>query len=319
MNSGLENNLEIRKDIISENGINMDHLKHLGVFIAIADTGSLVGAARALNLSPPTVTRILSDLEAGLGVPLFHRTTRAVVLTDTGQSFLDDARRIVADYDNAIDNARGARIAPTGTLRVTASMLFGQHYVLPIIQKYLDLYPDVTVEATFVDRVVNIVDEGFDIAVRIGQLNDSSLLASRVGSVRHVVCGCPEYFAWNGLPSKPEDLKKHDIISAGVLSPTNDWMFAGGEVVRVTPRLRVNSIASAIAAARTSWGITRVLSYQIGEELDGGGLKTVLEEYEPEALPIHIIHPEGRAASAKIRTFMSMATEILRANPYLNR
>ena len=297
----------------------MDHLKHLGVFISIADTGSLVGAARALNLSPPTVTRILSDLEAGLGVPLFHRTTRAVVLTDTGQTFLEDARRIVADYENAIDNARGARIAPKGTLRVTASMLFGQHYVLPVIQKYIDTYPGVKVEATFVDRVVNVVDEGFDIAVRIGRLNDSSLLASRVGSVRQVVCGCPGYFNAHGLPSTPEDLKHHQVISAGVLSPTNDWNFAGGVSVRISPALRVNSIASAIAAAKTSWGITRVLSYQIGKELDKGGLKTVLEEYEPEALPIHIIHPEGRAASAKIRSFMTMATETLRSNPYLNR
>lgn len=297
----------------------MDYLKPLKVFIAIAENGSLAGAARELQLSPPSVTRILGDMEAGLGVMLFRRTTRAVVLTETGQSFLEDARRVVADYERSVDSARGARETPKGLLRVTASVLFGEHYILPIIQHFMQAYPDVRVEAMFTDRKVNLIDEGFDIAIRIGDLSDSALLATRVGSVRRVVCSCDTYLRKNGIPNHPSDLANHRIISARSVSPTHDWKFRDGVSVRVQPHLQVNNVTTAIRIAQSDFGLTRVLSYQIGPELGAGGLKTVLEDFEPDALPIHIVHAEGRSASAKIRAFVGLSTEELRNNPYLNR
>ncbi|WP_293611864.1 LysR family transcriptional regulator [Ponticaulis sp.] len=297
----------------------MDDLKPLRVFVAIAEAGSLVGAGRALQLSPPTVTRILSDLETDLGVALFHRTTRAVRLTDTGQSFLVDAQRLIADFERAVENARGARETPKGVLRVTSSVLFGEHYILPVIQQFMSAYPDVRVEATFVDRMVNLVEEGFDVAIRIGELSDSNLLARRVGAVRRVVCSCETYLGKNGIPQHPSELKGHRIISARAVTPVDEWKFRDGIRVKLKPHLNVNHASTAIRAAQSDCGLTRVLSYQIGPELFDGKLKTVLEDYEPDELPINIVHAEGRSASAKIRSFTEMAAERLRKNPFLNR
>jgi DNA-binding transcriptional LysR family regulator len=296
----------------------MDRMRALETFIQIADRGSLVGAARSLSISAPSVTRVLNELEESLGVLLFHRTTRAVVLTDTGQAFLADARRIVAEFEEATELAKGAHCAPKGVLRVTASSLFGQHYISPIILEYLDLYPDVSVEAVYLDRLVNVVEEGFDIAVRIGPLADSSLMATRVGAVKRVVCGCRSYFDKAGLPQKPGDLKDHRIIHSSAVAPTNDWRFKDGEVVTVTPRLRFQAVTPAIEAAKTGWGLTRVLSYQIGPDLGSGDLMTILSGYEPEELPIHIVHPEGRSASAKVRAFVDLARKHIRGNKFLN-
>ena len=297
----------------------MDHFRSLEVFIAIAEEGSLSAAARRLGVSAPSVTRLLGDLEDDIGVPLVRRTTRSVTLTDTGVDFLQRANKIVRDYQGAIETARGASSAPKGVLRITASTLFGNHYVAPIILNYLNQYNDVEIEAVFVDRVVNIVEEGFDVAIRIGPLADSNFMATRVGEVRSVICACPSYFGKYGLPQNPTDLKDFAIIAARAVTPTNDWRFANGQVVKVRPRLAFNTVPGAITAAKQSWGVTRVLSYQIGPDLGSGGLKTVLGEFEPEALPIHIVHPEGRAASAKVRAFVDMISDHLRANPFLNK
>jgi len=296
----------------------MDHLRALEIFIAVAETGSFTGAARKSALSPPSVTRLLGDLESDLGVRLLRRTTRAVSLTDQGQSFLQNARRIVNDYRDACDAVRGTHREPKGCLSITAPVLFGEHYIAPLLLEFLERYPEVNVEATFLDRVVNVVEEGFDIAVRIGPLADSSLMAVRVGEVRRVICGCPSYFREFGIPQTPADLVHHRIIAARPVSMTNDWHFAGNTTVQVQPRYRVNLAPAAIEAAKFGWGLTRVLSYQIGPELGSGGLQTVLSEFEPEPLPIHIVHPEGRAASAKVRVFVDMASETIRANPHLN-
>ena len=296
----------------------LDQLKAMEVFIAIADAGGFSGAARNLGLSAPSVTRVLGDLEKELGVLLFHRTTRAVSLTDPGRSFLEDARRIISSYKDARDAIHGTHGEPKGCLRLTAPVIFGQHYIVPLLTEFLDRYPGVTVEATFVDRITNIVEEGFDIAIRIGPLADSSLFAVRVGSVRRVVCACACYFKKYGIPQSPADLTDHNIISADSISLTNDWRFSDNTTVKVSPRFRVNSIPAAISAAKSGWGLTRVLSYQIGPEMGSGGLQTVLGEFEPEPLPIHIVHPEGRSASAKVRTFVELARDRIRANPYLN-
>ncbi|MAZ01652.1 MAG: LysR family transcriptional regulator [Sneathiella sp.] len=296
----------------------MDQLRAMEIFIAIADSGGFSGAARSLGLSAPSVTRILGELEEELGVLLFHRTTRAVSLTDPGRTFLEDARRITGEYHDAKDAIRGTHREPKGRLRITAPVLFGQHYILPLLTDFLDQYPDTSVEATFLDRIANIVEEGFDIAIRIGPLADSSLIAVRVGSVRRVVCACPSYFEQYGVPQAPSDLARHRIITSSPISDTDGWRFLDNIIVKVKPRFQVNSNSAAIAAAKSGWGLTQVLSYQIGPELGSGGLQTALSEFEPEPLPIHIVHPEGRTASAKVRAFVELARKSIRRNPYLN-
>lgn len=296
----------------------MDRMRALEVFVEVVEAGSLAAAARNLSLSAPSVTRLLNDLEAELGVLLVHRTTRNVSLTEPGHQFLVDAKRIISDYAEASEVAGGAHRAPKGTLRLTAPTLFGQHYITNIVMEYLDLYPDVSVEAVYLDRVVNLVDEGFDLAIRIGRLAESNLRAVRGGEVCRVVCGCPSYFDAHGLPQKPGDLRSHRVIAARPVSPTDEWRFANGTNVRVRPRLVFASMPAAIAAVKSAWGVTRVLSYQIGPELGDNALKTVLTEFETEPLPIHIVHGEGRTASAKVRAFVDLAVARLRANPYLN-
>jgi len=296
----------------------VDRLRAMEVLVAVADTGGLARAARALSISPPSVTRLINDLEAELGVTLLHRTTRRVTLTGSGEAFLADARQIVEDYRTASEAARGAFCQPTGQLRVTAPTLFGQHYVTPILTEFLDRYSDVSVDTAYLDRVVSLTDEGFDVAFRIGALPDSALKAVRVGSVRRVVCGCPSYFRAHGLPQAPRDLAKHRVLAARPVTPTDEWRFADQLSVRVRPRLSFNSVPAAIAATLGGWGLSRVLSYQIGPDLGSGGLQTVLSEFEPDPLPVHILHGEGRRASAKVRTFVDLAKERLRANPYIN-
>lgn len=297
----------------------MDRLRALEVFIEIADAGSLAGAARSLSISAPSVTRVLGELESELGVLLFHRTTRALALTDPGRSFLESARRIVHDYQDASDAVRGAHRVPRGLLRLTAPILFGQHYVSPILMAFLDRYPEVRAETIYLDRVVNLVEEGFDVAVRIGPLSDSGLMAIRVGEVRRVVCGTPAYFDREGWPQTPSDLAHHRVIAARPLTPTDEWRFASGRTVKISPVLSFTSNQAAIETVKSGWALTRVLSYQVGRELTEGTLVTVLGEHELEPLPIHLVHPEGRSASAKVRAFVDMAAEILRNDPYLHR
>ncbi|MEM9681783.1 MAG: LysR family transcriptional regulator [Pseudomonadota bacterium] len=296
----------------------MDQLRALEVFVAIAEAGSFAGAARALSISPPSVTRIIGDLEEELGAVLLHRTTRLVTLTDVGQAYLADAQRILADLVAANDTARGAYSAPTGLLRITAPSLFGQYYVSPIILDYLDRYPEVSVDAVFVDRVVNLIEEGLDLAVRIGHLEDSSMMAAKVGEVRWMVCGCPSYFEEHGTPREPKDLAQHRTISIVPTPSALQWRFADGATVRIRPRLAFSTIPAAIAAATSGWGLVRVLSYQIGPMLGSGGLQTVLTEFELPPLPIHVVHGDGRRTSAKVRAFVDLAVDRLRADPFLN-
>ena len=226
----------------------MDHLRALKTFIAVADSGSFTGAAGKLGMSGPSVTRVIGDLETDLGVLLLHRTTRAVSLTDPGRSFLLDARRILNDFEEARGAIRGAHREPKGCLHITAPVLFGQHYISPLLLEFLDQYHEVSVEATFLDRMVNIVEEGFDIAIRIGPLADSNMMATRVGAVRRVICGCPSYFEQHGIPQVPADLTDHRIIAARSVAMTNDWRFAGDTTIRVNPRFWVNLVPSHVFA-----------------------------------------------------------------------
>ncbi len=290
------------------------------VFTRVAETGGFAEAARQLHMSPPAVTRAVAALEDSIGARLFTRTTRSVKLTEAGTRYFDDCRRILADIAEAEAAAAGSYSTPTGTLSVTASVLFGQIYILPILTEFLDTNPQVNARAMFLDRVVNIVDEGIDVAIRIGHLPDSSYSAIRVGTVRRVVCGAPAYFARHGVPQHPADLVNHRIISATGSWSSLDWRFGKDEKigVTITPRLSCSTYEAVISTAIQGFGLARPLSYQIGPALQAGELQTVLSEYELEPLPIHVIHPEGRRASAKVRAFVDMAVDRLRADRHIN-
>lgn len=298
----------------------MDRLQSLEVFIAVAEAESFAGGARKCGLSAPSATRGVNALEARLGARLFTRTTRKVRLTDVGQTYLEDARHVLAQMRAADDAAKGAATNPVGLLRITCSNEFGRIYVAPILTEFLDRHPPVSADVLMVDRIVNMVEEGFDLAVRIGELPSSGLAAVRVGQVRRIVCGTPGYFEAHGTPKTPADLQAHQIVSASPVSPTTEWRFGHDmqDAIRVKPRLTVSSVATAISVAKRNWGICRVLSYQVGPDLQAGSLQAVLEDFEPAPLPIHLVHIEGRRAPAKIRAFIDLAKDRLRAMSVLN-
>lgn len=296
----------------------MDRWQAMRIFVKVAEAASFAEAARQLNMSAPAVTRAVAALEEAIGARLFVRTTRSVKLTEGGNRYLEDCRRILADIVEAEAAAAGSYATPTGTLSITASLLFGQMHVLPILLNYLDTFPTMTVRSLFVDRPVNIIDEGIDVAIRIGHLPDSGFTAIRVGSVRRVVCGSPGYFEKHGIPQTPADLRHHKIAISTAAWASTDWRFAQDQRVTVRPTLQCNTNDTGIRAAIADWGLTRALHYQVGPALADGKLRIVLEAFEEEPVPIHVLHPEGRHASAKVRAFVDMAVAGLRANRLLN-
>lgn len=296
----------------------MDRWQAMRIFVKVAETASFAEAARHLHMSPPAVTRAIATLEETIGARLFVRTTRSVKLTEGGARYFEDCRRILSDIVEAEAAAGGSYATPSGTLAVTASLLFGQMHVLPIIMEYLDLYPTMAVRTLFIDRPVNIIEEGIDVAVRIGHLPDSGFAAIRVGTVRRVVCGAPAYFEKHGIPRMPSDLRDHRIATSTSAWASPDWRFGQDQRVTVRPTLMCNTNEAAISAALDGWGLTRVLHYQIGPALIAGRLQVVLSAFEEEPLPIHVLHPEGRHAPAKVRAFVDMAVDRLRANRLLN-
>jgi len=298
----------------------MDRLQAMTTFVAVVDSGGFASAARKLNLSPPVVTRAVAELEQRLGLRLLTRTTRVVRVTDAGARFAEDCRRILADIDEAETTATGTHTTPRGTLTLTAPVLFGQLYVTPVLVSYLQQFPDVDAQCLFLDRVVNVVEEGIDVAVRSGELPDSSLQAVRVGRVRRVLVASPAYLQAHGVPRRPEDLAGHTIASAAGVNPVSEWRFndAGKTLVqRLQPRLRTTTNDSAIAATLAGLGITRLLSYQVASHVRTGALQVVLEEFEAAPLPVHVVHHEGRRATQKVRAFVDLAVERLRGDPGL--
>jgi len=293
----------------------MDRLESMAIFLAVVDEGGFAAAARKMKISPPVVTRAVSDLEAAIGVRLLTRTTRIVRVTDVGARYAEDCRRVLADITEMEDLAAGAHGAVRGKLVVTASAMFGRMYVTPIVIEYLRRYPETEVECRFSDRIVNLMDEGIDVAIRIGQLADSSYQATRVGSVRRVVCASPSYLAEHGAPQTPDDLRQHVIVSSNGVATSPDWRFTKGEdtaIVRVQPRMTVMSNDEAIIAALDGFGITRVLSYMVAAPLSDGRLVEVLREHETPTLPVHVVHHEGRHAARKVRAFLDLAVAELR-------
>lgn len=293
----------------------MDRLESMAIFLAVVDEGGFAAAARKLKISPPVVTRAVSELEAAMNVRLLTRTTRVVRVTDAGMRYASDCRRVLADIAEMEDVASGTHGAVRGRLVVTAPALFGRMYVTPIVMAYLRRYPETEVECRFADRVVNMMDEGVDVAVRIGQLQDSSYQAIPVGQVRRVLCASPGYLEQHGTPLVPAELKQHVIVSANGVTPSQDWRFMKDDtptVVRVQPRLAVMSNDEAIIAALDGFGITRVLSYMVAPHLSDGRLVEVLRTHETAVLPVHVMQHEGRHAARKVRAFLDMAINELR-------
>jgi DNA-binding transcriptional LysR family regulator len=295
----------------------MDRFQLMTVFVAVAEEAGFAAGARRLRMSPPAVTRAVAALEQRLKVKLLNRTTRYVRTTEAGQRYLDDARRILAEADEADEAAAGVDSAPRGHLAVTAPVLFGRMFVMPLIVEYLNRYPDTAVSAVLLDRVVNLLEEGLDVAIRIGELPDSNMQATAVGSVRLVVCASKEYLRRHGVPRRPEELLQHTIIASSAGSAAISWRF-GGRVLRLEPRLTVTTNDGAIEAALRGFGIIRMLSYQVSRYVTAGDLRTVLEEHEPVPRPINIVHREGRHACAKVRGFVDLIAERLRANRALS-
>lgn len=298
----------------------MDRFHLMTVFVAVAEEESFAAAARRLRMSPPAVTRAIAFLEERLGVRLLTRTTRLVRPTDAGVRYLDDARRILLDADEADEAAAGINATPRGHLAVTAPVMFGKIYVMPAITAYQQAFSGTTVSALFVDRIVNLVDEGLDVGIRIGALPDSSLRAIRVGQVRRVVCASPDYLDKYGSPKSPADLAQHRIVAATSVSAGAEWTFTREKEkigVRLSPSILVNTNDGALEAAKSGYGLTRLISYQVANELEAGTLKTVLSDFEEGSLPIHVIHRENRHGSAKVRSFVDLAVERLRANKAL--
>lgn len=299
----------------------MDRFEEMAVFVAAAEEGGLAAASRKLGVSPPTVTRALASIEERIGAELMVRTTRSVTLTDVGRRYLADCRRILSALAEAEEHAAGEHAAPRGKLVVTAPVLYGQMFVAPVVSEFCRQNPAVAVDLRLADRVLSLSDEQIDVALRIAELPDSSMVAHRVGAVRRVVCGSPGILRTEGIPLHPKDLHRHRIVAAANVTRHAEWRFAeNGEqiAIKIDPVLSVTSNYAAIRAAESGFGLTRVLSYQIARELAAGQLKIVLAEYELPEIPVHVVYPQGRQASAKVKTFVEFLTAFLRSNPALN-
>lgn len=294
----------------------MDRLDAMRVFVTVAEAGGFAPAARSLRLSPPAVTRAVAALEERIGARLLHRTTRTVRLTEAGARYLADAKRILAELDEADAAAAGAHAEPRGQIAITAPLLFGRMHVAPVVLDFLDRFPDVTARTLFVDRVVDLMDEGMDVAVRIAVLPDSGLSAVRVGQVRRVVCAAPDFLRRHGEPRTPADLERLGCIGFQSAAAPAPWVFPAGsgamETVRPPMRLLVNTAEVAVAAALDGRGIIRVLSYQVAEEVRQGRLVILLAGHEPPPIPVQLVHLEGRRAAARVRAFLDFAAERLR-------
>lgn len=286
----------------------MDRLDAMHVFVTVADLRGFAPAARKLRLSPSAVTRLIAALEEHLGARLLQRTTRQVTLTDVGARYLERARRILADVEEADGSARDERNRPSGRLVVSAPVGFGRLHVGPVMTAYLKRYPEVACELRLSDHLVNLVEDAVDAAVRIGHLADSSLVARQVGEMRRIVVASPGYLKRQGEPKTPEALASHQTIQFG----STNWRFVhDGRDIEVTPSPRFisNSADAALQYAEAGGGVTRVLAYQAAEGLRRGRLKIVLARYEQPAMPIHIVYPTSRLLSAKVRAFIDLVVE----------
>lgn len=294
----------------------MDRLHQLEVFVAVADAGSFAKAGARLRLSPPAVTRAISALEAHLGARVFNRTTRSLSITDVGARFLESAQRLLTDLETAELDAVGATAIPQGHLTITASVTFGRSALSPVVCDFLSTYPRVTASVVLADRVVNLVEEGIDVAVRIGHLPDSSLVAKRIGSVRRVLVASPGYLARRGTPALPADLKLHSVIAFTGLMPSREWRFKGAQgqsSVALRPAFEINDAVAAINAAEEGHGITIGLSYMVSDKIRDGKLVPVLDDATLAPQPVHLVYAQSRLVAPKIRAFVDFAAPRLKS------
>jgi DNA-binding transcriptional LysR family regulator len=294
----------------------MDRFEAMSVLLAVVEQGSFSAASRKLRMPLPTVSRRIAELEAHVRARLLTRSTRKLALTDAGRDYVAACKRILQDVSDAERTAAGEYSAPRGDLVISAPIVFGRMHLQPIVNEFLGAYPQVDVRIVFGDRIMNFHEERIDLALRIGTLPDSSLIASRVGQTRLVVCGSPDYFGRRGVPQTPADLADHDCISFDGLVSPSEWTFRHDgrtESVPVRSRLVVNTADAAIDAARAGVGITRALSYQVEPARGAGELAIVLERYEPEPRPVSLVYPGQGRMPLKLRAFIDFAAPRIKA------
>ncbi len=294
----------------------MDRFQELRVFIAVADCGARAKAASAIHSSPPAVTRTLASLEERLGIRLFDRTTRSLRLTEPGMKFLDEARRILGDLETAEQEMAGQSNVVSGNLTLTTSLTFGRAMLQPIVSDFIDAHPHITVSLLLFDRVVDLIDEGFDLAVRIANLPDSSLVSRHVGDVRRMLVASPDYLSKHGSPKTPEDLKTHTVIGQTGLMPNRELRyFKAGKPARITLPIRfeINDALACISAAEQGKGITIALSYMVSDALRKGRLVPVLNKFRPPPVPVNLIYAQRRIVAPKLRAFIDFAAPRLSA------
>ena len=292
----------------------MDKLRAMAVFVRIVDGGSLTAAAVALDTSLPSVVRALAALEAALGVRLLNRTTRRLSLTDEGHEYYERSKRVLVDVEEAESALSARRAAPRGRLRVTAPVMFGRLRVAPVVTAFLVKYPAIQIELLLLDRVIDLVEEGIDVGIRIAQLPDSSLIAIPVGQTRRVVCAAPAYLKRAGTPKAPRELAAHRCIASSALGQTHEWSFGGStpERVAVRPVLVTNQVDAALDACVRGLGCVQTLCYQVQAALDAGKLKRLLTAFEPAPSPIQLVYAHARLLSANVRAFVDFAAPRLR-------
>jgi len=295
----------------------MDRFQELRVFVAVADTGGLARAAAQIHSSPPAVTRSLAGLEERLNVRLFDRTTRSLHLTEPGAKFLEDARRVLADLEAAEQDVAGQSKVTSGNLAITTSLTFGRAVLQPIVMDFLAANPRINVALLLFDRVVDLIDEGFDLAVRIASLPDSSLVSQHVGDVRRLLVASPAYLSRWAVPQTPEDLQLHAIIAQTALMPKHEWKYVkDGRSARMTlpVRLEINDAHACIDAAEHGHGITIALSYMVRSALRDGRLVSVLDGFSPAPVPVNLIYAQRRIIAPKVRAFIDFAAPQLRTS-----
>ena len=300
----------------------MDRFDAMKVLLAAVDGGSLSAASRSLGMPLATVSRKVSELEVHLSAQLLVRTSRKLLLTEAGEAYVAACRRIIEDMDDAERAASGEYRVPRGHLTITASVLFGQLHVEPVVLAFLKAYPEITVRLVLSDQIVNILDDHIDVAIRIGPLADSSMVAKRLGEIRWVACASPAYLSERGIPQTPADLAKHECImfegpQSNTVWSNEVWHFGQGataEAVPISPRLRVNTASSAISAAIAGNGIARLLCYQIEQARLAGELEIVLADYESAPIPVHLVHSGQAILPLKLRAFLDFAAPRLRAS-----
>nr|WP_041757841.1 LysR family transcriptional regulator [Bradyrhizobium sp. ORS 278] len=293
----------------------MDRLDAMEVVLAAADAGSLSKASRALGLPLATVSRKVAELEAHLKATLLIRSAKGLELTPAGRSYVAAARAILEQVAEAERAASGEYSEPKGDLVVTAPIMFGRLHALPVVTRFLGAYPDVAVDLVMTDRVAHFLDDQVDVALRIGQLPDSRLIATRLGTVRHVVCASPDYLAANGCLAAPDDLARHSVVSFQSVSTESAWPFerGGSEITAgFRARLGVNTIDAAIDAGLSGAGLVRALSYQVVDHVRSGRLQLVLETFEPEPRPVHLVYDGQTRLPLKLRAFVDFAVPLLR-------